>query len=531
VKVLLTHSYFLRLDPKQSQKLRPYPPLATLYAAANLRARGYQVAVFDAMLADSPADFTAYFERHEPDIVVLYEDNFNFLSKMCLARMREAALTMAETAKAGGVPVAAAGSDVTDHPDIYLAGGVDFAVLGEGDHTVVELLEWLKDQPSGVRVRPDHIPGLAFAASSPEITGVQAAAPMADELLNQPATQSVELLRTPKRNNERHPDVFPFPARELIDMEQYRQLWQEHHGYFSLNLVSTRGCPFHCNWCAKPIWGQRYAMRSPADVAEELSQVKQVWHPDHIWFADDIFGLRPSWVSEFSREVATRDAAVPFTIQSRCDLMTPEAVAGLRAAGCHEVWLGAESGSQSVLDAMDKGISVEQIRTARQRLGDAGIRASFFVQFGYPGERWDDVLATVELVRDTLPDNIGVSVSYPLPGTRFHALVADQLRAKANWDESGDLDMMFKGTYTTPFYRQLHLVLHDDLSLHRRKAGLEDVPHPLLEAVSADEHERRVARAWATLEELEESCRNGDPTELCQIDHTPTAPDLSRPFN
>ena len=271
-------------------------------------------------------------------------------------------------------------------------------------------------------------------------------------------------------------------------------------------------------------------MRTPAAVAAEMAHVKATIGPDHVWFADDIFGLRPSWVAEFADEVAARGAHIPFTIQSRADLMTEQAVTGLARAGCAEVWLGAESGSEAVLDAMDKGITVAEVHAARRRLDEAGIRAAFFIQFGYPGETWRDITATVEMVRDALPDDIGVSVSYPLPGTRFHRAVAHQLGTKTNWEASGDLEMMFTGTYTTPFYRRLHAALHDDLDLHRRKAGLAPVPHPSFVPVALDEQEDRVARAWADLEELEATSRARRPTLLVRSAPTP-APDLSRPFN
>ena len=210
--------------------------------------------------------------------------------------------------------------------------------------------------------------------------------------------------------------------------------------------------------------------------------------------------------------------------------MSDEAVAGLASAGCHEVWMGAESGSQRILDAMDKGISVDEIRDARQRLRDAGVRAGFFIQFGYPGETWSDIEATIALVRETLPDEIGVSVSYPLPGTRFHALVADQLGAKANWDVSNDLDMMFAGTYTSPFYRQLHHCLHDDLDLRRRQQGLDRTSVQLFVEVDLAEQVSRVDRAWHELDRLEGECRVANPTMLPVRDAPIPAPDLSRTF-
>jgi anaerobic magnesium-protoporphyrin IX monomethyl ester cyclase len=485
--ILLAHSYFLRLDPKQWEKMRPYPPLGTLYAASVLRSRGHDIAVFDAMLAESELDFRAALDRHQPRHVVLFEDNFNFLSKMCLTRMREAALTMVAMAKTAGCRVAVAGADVTDHAEVYLAGGADVCIRGEGDHTVAEVIDAWDAHPAA----PDYggIDGIAALAHG-------------------------SVVSSRSRSIERHPDVFGRPARDLIDIDAYRRAWVGHHGRFSLNMVSTRGCPYHCNWCAKPIWGQRYAMRNAIDVADELAGVKAEIAPDHIWFADDIFGLRSDWLAQFAARVNELDAVIPFTMQSRCDLMTSVAVEALASAGCYEVWLGAESGSQRVLDAMDKEITVEQISEARHALASVGVRACLFIQFGYPGETWDDIDKTISMVQQLLPDDIGVSVSYPLPGTRFHEMVKFDLEDRENWKDSGDLAMMFAGTYTTQMYRLLHLALHDDLDLRRREAGLSRAQHPLIPDVAVVEHRQRVADRWAEVRALEVTARHPNPTRL-----------------
>ena len=519
VDVLLAHSYFLKYDAKQQQKMRPYAPLATLYAASYLRSRGYSVALFDAMLSEGEHEFAAALDRHRPRFVALYEDSFNFLSKMCLVRMREAACRMSAAARRAGATVIAAGPDVSDHPEIYFPHGVQLALVGEADHTLVELIDRIVDcrlqiaagdSQSAIynlRSTVGDIPGLAIPA--PDLAG--------------------GVLLTPRRPVERRPDVFPPPAWDLLDVERYRAAWTSAHGYFSLNMVSTRGCPFHCNWCAKPIWGQRYAMRSPADVAEDLALVKRTLRPDHIWFADDIFGLRPQWVAEFGREVAARDAAIPFMIQSRVDLMTEQAVAGLKQAGCVEVWMGAESGSQKILDAMDKGTEVAEIAVARERLRRAGIRACFFIQFGYPGETLDDILATVQLVRDTLPDEIGVSVSYPLPGTKFHEMVKAQLGAKTNWLDSDDLAMMFQGTYQSPFYRKLHRLLHEELSLRKQIAEASGADQSAI----CDLHAAvdRLSAEWFELGRLEAQQRSAAPTPLVKTNGRSAAPDLSKEWN
>ncbi len=485
VDVLLAHAYFLNLDPKQQAKMRPYPPLATLYAAGLLRDHGYDVAVFDAMLAPDEAAFATALAEHLPRAVVLFEDNFNFLSKMCLARMRQAAIAMVEMARAQGCQVAMSGADVTDHPDVYLAAGANVCLLGEGEHAVVEVL----DRWFGHAVGDGLIDGSAVLVDG-VVTG------------------------TGHRRIERHPDVFGLPARDLIDVDAYRQLWLAHHGEFSLNMVSTRGCPYSCNWCAKPIWGQRYSMRTPGAVADEMVQLRHQHAPDHVWFADDVFGLRSDWLAAFADRVTEGGGAVPFTIQSRCDLMNDEAVDALARSGCREVWLGVESGSQRVLDAMDKGITIDDVRNARRRLGERGIRACFFVQFGYPGETWDDIGCTIELVRELMPDNIGVSVSYPMPGTKFYEMVKFDLADQDNWEDSGDLAMMFAGTYSTSFYRELHHGLHDDLDLRRREVGLSRAPHPQLPEVELAEHHARVAARWGLLGEREPQERNPNPTRL-----------------
>jgi radical SAM superfamily enzyme YgiQ (UPF0313 family) len=477
--VLLTHSYHLYYDRKQTRKMQPYPPLGTLYAAALLRRAGISVALFDTMLNDPERHFQEALAQHRPRIVVVYEDNFNFLTKMCLTRMRDAAYHILELSRAAGATVLVNGSDASDHTLDYLHRGFHHVLLGEAEETLSDLVLHLLQ---GKGPAPPSISGLAFLNASGD------------------------LVRTPRRPLLRDLDALPFPARDLIDLEQYRTAWQENHGRFSLNIVSSRGCPYRCNWCAKPIYGDSFAVRSAHSVAEEMRQLKHEFGATHLWFADDIFGLRAQWVRDLADEVARLDAAIPFKMQSRVDLMTPENARALRRAGCAEAWLGVESGSQKVLDAMDKGTRVEQIAKARANLRAQGIRACYFLQFGYPGETWEDIRKTVALVRETRPDDIGVSVSYPLPGTRFFERVQAQLGSKTNWSDSDDLSMMFQGAYTDNFYHALHDALHalvDSSNLN----GL------------SDKNQKRAAQSnarelWKRVVALEKTCRNAAPTVL-----------------
>jgi radical SAM superfamily enzyme YgiQ (UPF0313 family) len=459
--ILFGQSYFLRFDPKLQEAMQPYPPLGTLYAAGYLRGRGYDVGLFDAMLAESEDEWAAALDSQRPGFAVLYEDNFNYLSKMCLLRMREAAFTMIRMAKERGCTVILCGADATDHAELYLERGADFALLGEGEETLLELM----DRLTGKSHTPfEKIPGLAWPSTG-------------DHGPSSADRRAVSVIRNPRRPDIKDLDALPFPAWDLVDVPRYRKIWRKRHGYYSMNMVTTRGCPYHCNWCAKPIWGQRYNSRSPQNVAAELKWLKETYHPDHIWFADDILGLKPGWIEAFARLVRESDAVVPFKCLQRADLVTGRIAAALKEAGCKTVWVGAESGSQKILDAMEKGDKVEDIYNAARLLRAEGIEVGFFLQFGYPGETWDDIQRTLQMVRDCLPDDIGISVSYPLPGTKFFERVQLELGERQNWVDSQDLAMLYRGPYGTEFYRLLHRRVHYEFRTRRalRKPSLRSL--------------------------------------------------------
>jgi anaerobic magnesium-protoporphyrin IX monomethyl ester cyclase len=449
VDVLLGQSYFLRFDPKLWAAMQPYPPLGTLYAASYLRSRGFEVSLFDAMLAESESEWDIALARTMPTIAVLYEDNFNYLSKMCLLRMREAAFTMIRMARARGCTVIAAGSDATDHAQAYMEAGADYVLIGEGEETLGDLLDVLLRR---AETPLESILGLAF-------------------------TKDARLHVNPRRPDLKELDALPFPAWDLVDIERYRSIWMQHHGYYSMNIATSRGCPYHCNWCAKPIWGQRYHVRTAENVVAEQAWLKRTYKPDHIWFVDDIFGLIPGWVERFADLVEEHDAGLPFKSLQRADLILKgKTIDALRRAGAQRVWVGAESGSQKILDAMEKGTHVADIYETARRLHAAGIQVGFFLQFGYPGETQQDVELTLRMVRDCKPDDIGMSVSYPLPGTRFFAAVQHELGSKRNWQDSEDLAMLYNGPFSTAFYRWLHRVLHREFRAQRAWLELRRAP-------------------------------------------------------
>jgi anaerobic magnesium-protoporphyrin IX monomethyl ester cyclase len=438
--ILVGHSYFLRFDRKQWERAKPYPPLATLQVAEALRRAGHQVAFFDAMLAQDVQEFEQQLEALRPQWVLLYEDNFNYLTKMCLGKMRGAACEMLAAATRRGARTIAAGADASDEPGVYLASGADLVLIGEAIDQLLTLM-----------TRFDGDAGAPVARLIEGLPGV------ASKTVGKPR-------RAPVSASPHAPQPSCSAAWDLLNIESYRTVWRAAHGFFSLNMAASRGCSFRCNWCAKPIWGNQYLQREADEVAAEMAHIKRAFNPEHVWFADDIFGFRVDWINAFAAAARSGGGAIPFTIQTRADLLSERMAVALRDAGCYEAWIGAESGSQRVLDAMNKGTTVAQIIAGCAQLRAVGIRVGLFIQLGYLEEELEDLLATRALIERIRPDDIGVSVAYPLPGTKFHEQIATQLGEKTRWQDSGDLEMMFQGTYVSDFYRAIRDLLHAQVS-------------------------------------------------------------------
>lgn len=443
--ILLTNTYFLEFDQKQMRQMQPYPPLATLYAASMFRKQNYSLDFFDTVFASAATDIFPLIEKNTGKIFVICDDGFNYLTKMCLVNMRQACYEMIRYAKQLQCTVVVSSSDATDHWKEYLDTGADYIVIGEAEVTLLELVDFIH-KPDGRNVSSIH--GLGFK-------------------------QYQEYIRSAKREVLHDLDSIPLPSWDLLNMRQYRSAWLKKNGYFSLNLTTTRGCPFKCNWCAKPIYGNRYNSRSAENVVKEIKLLLNEYQPTHFWFCDDIFGLKPGWIKKFSECVQHEGLQFKFKIQCRADLLLDENnIEHLAKAGCDEIWIGAESGSQKILDAMDKGTTVEQIYTATDLMKKHGIKPCFFLQFGYLGETKEDIDLTLKMLLDLMPYDIGISVSYPLPGTKFYEIVKRDLTVKQNWNDSDELLMMFRSTYSPEYYKQLHRYVHKRF---RRAQGTQNI--------------------------------------------------------
>jgi radical SAM superfamily enzyme YgiQ (UPF0313 family) len=374
-----------------------------------------------------------------------------------LATVRRNALILAEIAHRYGAKVVVGGSDPTARPDLYLqyqvngSHPVDAAVVGEGEYTVLELMPLLLERAQ-VDSGLGQVQGLAYRDSAEQV------------------------VRTPSRSHIKDLENLPIPARDLIDIESYRRAWRRQHGYFSLSLIATRGCPYGCTWCQKSVFGRSFRPRSPEGVAEEMRLIKEQYRPDQIRIVDDVLGIDRVWVQNWHDAVLARDAAIPFECLSRADLMGEEMARLLEEAGCRRIHYGAESGSQKVLDAMNKGTTVPQIHRVAEVCRNLGIETYFYMMVGYPGEEWEDLKLSVKLLREARPDVFSTTIAYPLPGTEFYEQVRDRLMLGGghmpDWVHTAENRLLFqRGRYNTVFYRWVIRWFHMEWKDARLGAG------------------------------------------------------------
>lgn len=414
IDILLAHAYFLREDAAEQRVMKPFAPLGILSLSAWLKQRGFRVSVFDATFAEA-GDFERALEVLRPPVVGI---SVNMVTKF-------AALRMLKTAKAAGCRVVLGGPEPASYAEEYLAAGADVVVAGEGEETLEEVLAHFVHGSTPL----EDIAGVIWRDTD------------GNTRRNTPRVLRKSL------------DDLPEPDRGAIDYTPYFRCWEEHHGVRVMSIVTMRGCPYTCTWCSHTVYGESYRRRSPALVAEEIAGLLARYTPDALWFADDVFTINHAWIFELERELRARALSVPFECITRADRLTPDVVRALASMGCRRVWLGAESGSQRVLDAMRRGVSVEQVETMTRVCREHGIEVGTFIMLGYLGEKDDDILATARYLRRSRPDIVLTTVAYPIKGTRYHVeLGAHAVVPPQPFETWNDRNHIVTGRYSDRYY-------------------------------------------------------------------------------
>ncbi len=428
--ILLTHGYFLSADPKEQEIMKPYPTLGLLYLSAYLKQAGFSVEVFDATFAE-PEQLAARLASRPAGVVGIYT---NLMT-------RGPILEIIAQAKAKDWVVVLGGPESANYPAEYLQRGADVVVLGEGEETLAELLPALSARGAN---RLHGVSGTVFREESGDI------------------------VTNPERPQIRDLDSLPWPDREQIDIHRYVNVWREHHGMGSVNLITARGCPYRCHWCSHAVFGFTYRRRSYVDCADELEHIKDVYHPDQVWYSDDVFTIHHRWLFNYARELKRRDLRIPFETISRADrMMKDDVLATLAEMGCWRIWIGSESGSQKVLDAMERGVTVEQVQWAVQAARRHGIKVGMFLMWGYEGETIEDIEATVEHVKKANPDQFFTTVAYPIMNTAYYKEVSSRVALDRDWAEATDRDYVIRGRHSRAYYRYADELLRSEVAAFR----------------------------------------------------------------
>lgn len=414
MKILLVNSYFLEYDANEAKIMKPYPPLGLLYLSAYLKAKGFDVEIFDGTF-EKMAHYIPFLSENPPDIVGIYSNVIT----------RELALQLVIKTKEQGIPVIVGGPDATVDGEDYLNAGAFACVLGEGEITVSELLTLIREK--------------GFDADYSKIDGL---------LLQLDG----DVFSTKARERIKDLDDLPFPDRESIDINRYMTAWRDRHDYSSLNLITSRGCPYQCTWCSKAIFGDVFLQRSTDSVIAELQMLKDQYSPDQLWFADDLLTLRRQWTLELCDKIIEKQLQVPFECLARVDRIDAELLSKMHLAGCYRIWFGGESGAQHMIDKMKKNFTLEQIQQAISMTQDAGIEAGLFILIGYPGETMKDFFKTLAMIKNMQPDKCGNSVAYPIKGTHFYDEVKDRLSEDYSWSKRNENRIAFRGLYPESFY-------------------------------------------------------------------------------
>jgi anaerobic magnesium-protoporphyrin IX monomethyl ester cyclase len=435
--LLLTHGYFLYGDPKELQILKPYAPLGLLYICSHLRAKGFDVDVFDTTFS-SMEELIRHLQTERPSVLGVYA---NLMT-------RKKVVEILQSARSAGWKTVVGGPEPGAYTREYLEAGADIVVMGEGEVTMEELLVALS---SGSEAALQTVSGIAFL----DETG--------------------QLFQTSPRAQISDIDAQPWPARDAIDIRHYVETWRKAHGRGSISFITARGCPYHCRWCSHQVFGKTHRRRKPVGVVDEVEWLLKTYEPDMVWIADDVFTIHHGWLRAYAAEMRRRGLHIPFECITRADRLNAEAADLLAELGCFRVWIGSESGSQRILDAMERDVTVGQVQSAVGLCKSRKIQTGMFLMWGYEGEELEDIEATIEHVKRTDPDIFFTTVAYPIKGTPYYQRNASSLVQLKPWRQSSDRELLLQGRRSPEVYGFADRLLQNEVQLARlQRAGNDE---------------------------------------------------------
>jgi len=405
MSLLFTHAYYLSDDLKEQKIMKPYPPLGLLYVSAYLKSKNIGNDVFDTTFSSIEKQLE-FIKNKKPKVICMYT---NLMTKIEVIKL----IKTLKTEKFNFPKIVLGGPDVSYNVENYLKAGADFLVIGEGEETTFELYNAIINNENY-----HNINGIAFLENN-------------------------EVIQTNPRVKFKELDELPLPNRDAINMQNYLDTWKNNHGQSSMTISTQRGCPYTCKWCSTAVYGQSYRRRPAEQVAEEMKMLKEKFNPDALWFVDDVFTVSHKWLLAFREEVLKQDAIIPFECITRAERLNDEILDLLKEIGCFRIWIGAESGSQKIIDLMDRRVDVNVVKEAIQKTNALGMETGTFIMLGYPGETEEDITETIQYLKDANPTLYTITVAYPIKGTSLYNEVESKITSNLDWETSTDREIEF----------------------------------------------------------------------------------------
>ncbi len=431
MSILFTHAYYLSDDPKEQKIMKPYPPLGLLYVSAYLVTKNISNDVFDSTFSTMEAQLQFILDKN-PKVICIYT---NLMTKIEVIKL----IKIVKTEKFNYPKIILGGPDVSYNIENYLKAGADFLVIGEGEETTYELYNAILNNKNY-----NEINGIAFLDNE-------------------------KVIQTQARTKFKELDELPLPNREAINMQQYLDTWKNNHGQSSMTISTQRGCPYTCKWCSTAVYGQSYRRRPPEQVAAEMKMLKEKYNPDAIWFVDDVFTISHKWLTAFHEEVVKQNAQIRFECITRAERLNDEILRLLKEAGCFRIWIGAESGSQKIIDLMDRRVDINHVKKMIQNTNALGIETGTFVMVGYPGETEEDIDKTIKYLKEANPTEYTITIAYPIKGTSLYTEIEDKITRAPDWETSTDREIDFKRTYSRKFYKYAVSKVVNEVEYYKKK--------------------------------------------------------------
>jgi anaerobic magnesium-protoporphyrin IX monomethyl ester cyclase len=395
--VTLVYPYF---KPRVDTSIFRFPPLGLGYIAAYLKQQDISVEIVDCT-----------FLNQKQALKKIIDSKPRIIGIQSMYSMRNKSLELARLLRGHCELLVAGGALPTTEPEVFLKN-FDVAVIGEGEKTMLELVNQFVNGDDLSQIK-----GIAYKDKD-----------------------TSQVKRTSPRGFVDDLDRLPPPSRELFDNYSYKKYFSGKFGYKTSAIMTSRGCPFACDFCSRPVFGEGFRSRSASKVADEIEEVISLGY-NRIWFADDCFTLDRKRLIEVCDEIIKRGLKIGWECLSRVDTLDSKAADKMKQAGCVRMFFGIESGNDSILKIMNKHITTKQAYNATKLCKEKGIKAGAFFIVGYPGENEKTILDTVKFASSLPLDYLSFTLPYPIPGTPLFERLRGELVVE-EWEEPKNIQMI-----------------------------------------------------------------------------------------